>query len=200
MVAFSSHIGWTAKRKSRQFGNTGAVEALWIIQQECEYAEKITQTAGRTQLGDFAPMFAHLNDDVLFGEVWNQEKIDVETKCIITVVAPMASGITDSSLMHHLQNAKAHGVTKAEIAAGTTWTLTGDCTLTSLENNGTLNLNGYTITLADGTVLRQTNIRKDAGWLASHFASFGVRDSEWMDAANHAALPSCKKANTHSAA
>ena len=200
MVAFSSPIGWTAKRKSRQFGNTGAVEALWIIQQECEYAEKITQAAGCTQLGDFAPMFAHLNDDVLFGEVWNQEKIDVKTKCIITVVALMASGITDSSLMHHLQNAKAHGVTKAEIAAGTTWTLTGDCTLTSLENNGTLNLNGYTITLADGTVLRQTNIRKDAGWLASHFASFGVRDSEWMDAANHAALPFCKKANTHSAA
>ena len=46
------------------------------------------------------------------------------------------------------------GVTKAEIAAGVTWTLTGDCTLNSLENNGTLNLNGYTITLADGTVLR----------------------------------------------
>lgn len=42
--------------------------------------EKITQTAGRTQLGDFAPMFAHLNDDVLFGEVWNQKKIDVKTK------------------------------------------------------------------------------------------------------------------------
>ena len=79
--------------------------------------EKITQTAGRTQLGDFAPMFAHLNDDVLFGEVWNQEAIDVKTKCIITVVALMASGITDSSLAHHLQNAKAHGVTKAEIAA-----------------------------------------------------------------------------------
>lgn len=117
MAAFSSPIGWTAKRKSRQFGNTGAVEALWIIQQECEYAEKITQTAGRSQLGDFAPMFAHLNDDVLFGEVWNQEEIDVKTKCIITVVALMASGITDSSLMHHLQNAKAHGVTRAEIAA-----------------------------------------------------------------------------------
>ena len=35
--------------------------------------KKITQTAGRSQLGEFAPMFAHLNDDVLFGEVWNQE-------------------------------------------------------------------------------------------------------------------------------
>ena len=80
-------------------------------------AEKIIQTAGRAQLGDFAPMFAHLNDDVLFGEVWNESAIDVKTKCIITVVSLMASGITDSSLSYHLQNAKAHGVTKAEIAA-----------------------------------------------------------------------------------
>ena len=80
-------------------------------------SEKIVQTAGREQLGNFAPMFAHLNDDVLFGEVWNDEAIDVKTKCIITVVSLMASGITDSSLMYHLQNAKAHGVTKEEIAA-----------------------------------------------------------------------------------
>ena len=79
--------------------------------------EKITQTAGRTQLGDFAPLFAHLNDDVLFGEVWNESAIDVKSQCIITVVALMSSGITDSSLTYHLQNAKAHGVTKEEIAA-----------------------------------------------------------------------------------
>ena len=79
--------------------------------------KKITQTAGRTQLGDFAPMFAHLNDDVLFGEVWNEEAIDIKTKCIITVVSLMASGITDSSLGYHLQNAKNNGVTKEEIAA-----------------------------------------------------------------------------------
>ena len=80
-------------------------------------SEKIVQTAGRDQLGGFSPMFAHLNDDVLFGEVWNEPAIDVKTKCIITVVSLMASGITDSSLGYHLQNAKAHGVTKAEIAA-----------------------------------------------------------------------------------
>ena len=80
-------------------------------------AEKIIQTAGRQQLGYFAPMFAHLNDDVLFGEVWNEEAIDLKTKCIITVVSLMASGVTDSSLVYHLQNAKAHGVMKKEIAA-----------------------------------------------------------------------------------
>ena len=79
--------------------------------------KKITQTAGRAQLGEFAPMFAHLNDDVLFGEVWNVDALDIKTKCIITVVSLMASGITDSSLGYHLQNAKNNGVTKEEIAA-----------------------------------------------------------------------------------
>ncbi len=79
--------------------------------------EKITQTAGRKQLGDFAPDFAHYNDDILFGENWNNQDIDIKTRCIITVVALMSSGITDSSLVYHLQNAKTHSVTKTEIAA-----------------------------------------------------------------------------------
>ena len=79
--------------------------------------EKITQTAGRDQLSGFAPMFAHLNDDVLFGEVWNEDAISVKTRCIITVVSLMASGITDSSLTYHLVNAKNNGVTKEEIAS-----------------------------------------------------------------------------------
>ena len=78
---------------------------------------KIVQTAGRNTLGEFAPEFAHFNDDVLFGENWNNQDIDVKTRSIITVVALMASGITDSSLKYHLQNAKNHGVTQKEIAA-----------------------------------------------------------------------------------
>lgn len=80
-------------------------------------AKNIVQTAGRDRLGDFAPMFAHLNDDVLFGEVWNDETLSIKTQCIITVVALMASGITDSSLVHHLTNAKNNGVSKEEIVA-----------------------------------------------------------------------------------
>ena len=78
---------------------------------------KIVQTAGRDKLGSFAPEFAHFNDDILFGENWNNEDIDLKTRCIVTVVALMASGVTDSSLKYHLVNAKAHGVTKKEIAA-----------------------------------------------------------------------------------
>ena len=78
---------------------------------------KIVQTAGRTALGEFSPEFAHFNDDVLFGENWNNQDIDLKTRSIITVVALMSSGITDSSLVFHLQNAKEHGVTQKEIAA-----------------------------------------------------------------------------------
>lgn len=79
--------------------------------------EKVVQTAGRDALGEFAPEFAHYNDDVLFGENWNNEDIDLKTRSMITVVALMSSGVTDSSLKYHLQNAKNHGVTQKEIAA-----------------------------------------------------------------------------------
>ena len=78
---------------------------------------KIVQTAGKNALGEFAPEYAHFNDDVLFGENWNNEDIDLKTRCIITVVALMSSGVTDSSLKYHLENAKNNGVTAKEIAA-----------------------------------------------------------------------------------
>ena len=78
--------------------------------------KKIVQTAGRTQLGDFAPLFAEANDDFLFGKVWNDPSVDVKTRCIITVTSLVSMGITDGSLSYHLQNAKDHGVSKAEIA------------------------------------------------------------------------------------
>jgi len=79
--------------------------------------EKIVQTAGRQDLGTFAPAFARFNDDILFGENWNNSDISHKTRCIITVVTLMASGVMDSSLKYHLENAKSAGVTKAEIAA-----------------------------------------------------------------------------------
>ena len=74
-------------------------------------------TAGRDELGTFAPTFAQLNDDVLFGEVWSREdKLSARDRSIVTVTALMASGILDSSLKFHIQNAKNHGVTKEEMA------------------------------------------------------------------------------------
>lgn len=82
--------------------------------------EKIVQTAGRGQLGEFAPAFAHYNDDVLFGENWNDPGIDVKTRSLVTVVALMAQGITDSSLAYHIANAKGHGVRREEMVAAIT--------------------------------------------------------------------------------
>jgi 4-carboxymuconolactone decarboxylase len=79
--------------------------------------EKIVQTAGRNALGEFAPDFAHYNDDILFGENWNNTDIDLKIRSIITVVALMSQGVTDNSLKYHLMNAKNHGVSQKEIVA-----------------------------------------------------------------------------------
>ena len=64
--------------------------------------EKIVQTAGREALGEFAPDFAHFNDDILFGENWNNTDIDLKTRSIITVVALMSQGVTDNSIRYHI--------------------------------------------------------------------------------------------------
>ncbi len=40
------------------------------------------------------------------------------------------------------------------VGSGCVWTLTGDFTVTSLVNNGTIIFNGYTTALADGTVMQ----------------------------------------------
>ena len=78
---------------------------------------KIQQTAGRDALGEFAPKFAELNDDILFGEVWSRtDKLPLRDRSIVTVTALVSSGIIDSSLTYHLQEARKNGVTRSEIA------------------------------------------------------------------------------------
>ena len=78
---------------------------------------KIVQTAGREQLGDFASEFAHLNDDVLFGEVWSRtDKLSLRDRSLVTITSLISQGITDSSLTYHLQEAKKNGITRSEAA------------------------------------------------------------------------------------
>ena len=75
------------------------------------------QTAGRDSLGSFAPKFAQLNDDILFGEVWSREdKLSLKMRSVVTLTALISKGITDNSLQYHLQTAKANGVTRTEMA------------------------------------------------------------------------------------
>jgi len=78
---------------------------------------KIVQTAGREQLGEFAPKFAQLNDDVLFGEVWSRTNLlNLRDRSLVTITSLISQGITDSSLGFHLQEAKKNGITRTEIA------------------------------------------------------------------------------------
>ncbi len=75
------------------------------------------QTAGRDALGEFAPKFAELNDDVLFGEIWSrEERLPLKTRSIVTISVMMGKGIVDSSMKYHLISAKNNGVSKEEMA------------------------------------------------------------------------------------
>lgn len=77
----------------------------------------VKQTAGRDALGEFAPKFAELNDDVLFGQVWSREdRLSLRDRSLVTVVALMAQGLTDESFRYHLLSAKKNGITREEIA------------------------------------------------------------------------------------
>ncbi|CAM2363235.1 carboxymuconolactone decarboxylase family protein [Listeria seeligeri] len=74
------------------------------------------QTAGRNNLGEFAPQFAALNDDVLFGEVWAREaELSPRDRSLITVSSLLTQGVPQ--LEAHLKIAKENGVTKEEIVA-----------------------------------------------------------------------------------
>ena len=77
----------------------------------------VKQTAGRDALNDFAPKFAELNDDVLFGEVWSREdRLSLKTRSIVTITSLISKGIVDNSLSYHLSTARKNGVTKTEMA------------------------------------------------------------------------------------
>lgn len=82
---------------------------------------KVVQTAGREGLGEFAPKFAELNDDVLFGEVWSRtDRLALRDRSLVTVIALMSSGVLDSSLKYHISEAKKNGVTAVEMAEALT--------------------------------------------------------------------------------
>lgn len=77
----------------------------------------VKQTAGRDALGEFAPKFAELNDDVLFGEVWSrEEELSLRDRSLVTVVSLIAMGLTDNSFRYHLESAKKNGITASEMA------------------------------------------------------------------------------------
>lgn len=93
------------------------ISVLSILTLNVMAQEKIIQTAGRDQLGEFAPKFAELNDDILFGEVWSRnDLLNLRDRSLVTITSLISQGITDSSLGFHLQEAKKNGITRTEAA------------------------------------------------------------------------------------
>ena len=73
-------------------------------------------TAGKDSLGNFAPKFAELNDDILFGEVWAREdKLSLRDRSLVTICVFMGKGLFDNSLKYHILNAKNNGITLSEM-------------------------------------------------------------------------------------
>lgn len=90
--------------------------SMTYAQETSENMSNKKVTAGRDAFGDFAPKFAEMNDDVLFGEIWSREKeLSPRDRSLITVSALFGAGILDYSFQGHLQKAKENGITKEEI-------------------------------------------------------------------------------------
>lgn len=77
---------------------------------------------------------------------------------VVDTISTLDMTLSDNSTFNIIDNADGGTAVSdnavVTIDSGSTWNLTGNCTISSLTNNGTINFNGYTITLADGTVLK----------------------------------------------
>lgn len=110
---------WTQKDKLMRKTCLTLIAMLMALNNITIMAQnKITQTAGRDALGEFAPKFAELNDDVLFGEaVWNDSTLSLHDHSLVTISILLGKGMVDSSFRSHLEMGKKHGITRKEIAA-----------------------------------------------------------------------------------
>ena len=84
---------------------------------------------------------------------------DIVVDTISTLSISLTEGSEFTGTMNITENEEGGDAVEDNIVVtideDSVWTLTGDCTITGIENSGTINFNGYTITLADGTVLSE---------------------------------------------
>ncbi len=74
---------------------------------------------GRRAVGDLAPKFAALTDDVLFDDVWNRPELAARDRSLSTVAALVAGGDTQQ-LRFHLPRARGNGVRDNELIEAVT--------------------------------------------------------------------------------
>lgn len=124
--------------------------------------DKSAGATSNTENGDFygvnAALLATNGAQVEFTADGQVLTGDVVVDTISTLNMTLTNGSTFTGTISIIDNAQGGTAVSdnavVTIGSGCTWTLTGNCTLTSLTNNGTINFNGCTITLADGTALQ----------------------------------------------
>jgi 4-carboxymuconolactone decarboxylase len=68
-------------------------------------------TAAQKLIGDFAPKLVQLNDDVLFGDVWERKELSPRDRSLITV-SSLITGGNMQQLEFHLNKAKENGLSE----------------------------------------------------------------------------------------
>jgi 4-carboxymuconolactone decarboxylase len=84
-------------------------------EQEIKMSESKELSPAQKLVGDFAPKFAELTDDVLFGDVWERAELSKRDRSLVTVAALIANGNTEQ-LTGHLNRAKENGLSETELA------------------------------------------------------------------------------------
>ena len=73
-----------------------------------------TPSALRNSLGDLAPKFVALTEDVVFGDVWERAELSKRDRSLITCAALVATG-KNEQVDFHFPYALQNGVTPSEL-------------------------------------------------------------------------------------
>lgn len=75
--------------------------------------------SARDMIGDLAPKFTEITDNILFDDIWERPGLAKRERCLITIAALVALNRTQQ-LGFHLLRALDNGVTKEELVEAIT--------------------------------------------------------------------------------
>lgn len=82
-------------------------------------ADGETQTPMQRMMGDFAPTFVTLTDEVLFGQIWSRPELSPRDRSLVTITSLVTAGNTEQ-LQAHIPMGLANGLTAEEITEAIT--------------------------------------------------------------------------------
>ena len=77
-------------------------------------ANEKVRGGARATIGDIAPKFAEITEDVLFGDVWERPDLSKRDRSLITCAALVATGKTEQ-MSFHFPRAIENGVKQEEL-------------------------------------------------------------------------------------